>query len=87
MHAAILSGGRLFYFSPAKYWQQIRSRFCMSKEQLLHELRAKFIDLALEFSRRVKSGESFSDLQLLNEESTGIVERIHELAHDLKSPG
>lgn len=56
----------------------------MDKKQALHQMRVRFIALNMEYTKRVREGESFTELEFLNTEINKIVAEIQTLEEEIK---
>lgn len=56
----------------------------MDKEQEVHQLRVRFIALNMEYTKRVREGETLTELEFLNTEINNIVAEIQSLEQEIK---
>jgi hypothetical protein len=54
----------------------------MDIKQQLHELRVRFIELNMEYTKRVRNGEEFGELQFMNDELNELIGKIQELERE-----
>jgi hypothetical protein len=59
------------------------SLLAMDKQLQLHQLRVEFIALNMEYTKRIREGESFNDLEFLNSQINELVTRIQALEKEL----